>query len=145
MKSCVQWHWCRSVVQAFLPLIIQASLKNSIAPMSCSKAAIVNVSSISGSCAKYPGDGFLAYRMSKVINVSCCIHNKLRFGCYDLLVLRKASCDVFMGVLGVQNGVSFVVLSPRQHWTCPPWFKQLINACMEWWALHYILARFGQN
>ena len=85
-------------------MIIQASLKNSISPMSCSKAAIVNISTVWGSCAEYNGNGYLAYRMSKVINVSCCIHNKLRFCCYHLLIHRKTSCYVFMAVLDVQNG-----------------------------------------
>lgn len=53
------------IAQAFLPLINQAALKNSNAPMSCSKAAIVNMSTKVASCADNNSGGRYSYRLSK--------------------------------------------------------------------------------
>ncbi|KAH3881233.1 C-factor-like [Dreissena polymorpha] len=53
------------VVQSFLPLLKQAARADFSAPMSCNRAAIINISTTLGSISENSSSGYYGYRASK--------------------------------------------------------------------------------
>ena len=81
--SCHKWGWLKAQashkvasLQAFLPLLKKAARESTEKGLSCSKAAIINISTIMGSIEKtseFFCKPVISYRCSKVWRLGICL------------------------------------------------------------------------